>query len=137
LRLAPGWPSWPPRLRPLPLRFSLAEGLKPEPSLEGGFEEFLELRPFCSSSWATRLISCSNSARTAGGVASQSEPLTPASGGNISGCLMLRSKRLPGFCQGRGVWSSHPPLNSYQFSLATAAMAIPGLEAVPTPMKVY
>ena len=40
---APGWPGWPPRLRPLPLR--RCGGLNPDPSLEGGFEELGELRP--------------------------------------------------------------------------------------------
>ena len=29
---------------------------------------------------------------------------------------MLRSKRLPGFCQGRGVWSCHPPERLRLFS---------------------
>jgi hypothetical protein len=38
---APGWPGWPPRLRPLPLRRS--GGLNPGPSLEGGLEELLDL----------------------------------------------------------------------------------------------
>ncbi len=28
-------------------------GVKPLQSLDGGLEEFLELRPICSSSWAT------------------------------------------------------------------------------------
>jgi len=60
LRLAPGCPSCPPRLRPVLLLFSLPGGLKPAPSLDGGLEEFLELRPFCSSSWATRADNASS-----------------------------------------------------------------------------
>ena len=46
-----GWPGWPPRLRPLPLRRS--GGLNPGPSLEGDFEELRELRPIRSRSWAS------------------------------------------------------------------------------------
>ena len=61
------------------MRFSLTGGLKPLPSLDGGLEELLELRPICSSSWATRAyyvsrceISCLTRALTDGGVAYQS-----------------------------------------------------------------
>lgn len=76
-------------------------GVKPEPSLEKGFAEFLELRPFCSSSLTTRLISCSNNALIASGNACQSESVTPAGGANIPGFLVLRSTRMPWICQGR------------------------------------
>lgn len=31
-------------------------GFNPGPSLDGGLEELQELRPFCSSSWATRAV---------------------------------------------------------------------------------
>jgi hypothetical protein len=79
--------------------------LRARPSV---YEEFLELRPFCSSSWATRLervsswmISWSTSALTVGGVASQSLSEIPAGGGSISGSLCLRSKLFSGLCQER------------------------------------
>jgi len=71
------------------------------PSLEGGLEEFLELRPFCSSNWVTRVarvvtwterrwfwstISSSRS-RTLLGVACQSAWGIPAGGRVITGGL--------------------------------------------------
>jgi hypothetical protein len=101
------------------LALLVALGRKPEHLLEGGFEVFLKLPPFCSSSWATRLISCSNSARSAGGVASQSEALTPADGENISDFLVLTSMWLPRFCQGRRDWSRHTPRTLTELGCAT------------------
>ncbi len=105
---APGCPSWPPRLRPEPFVFSLAVGLKPLPSLNGGLDELLEVRLICSSSWATRAdnvsiceISCVTRTLTAGGVASQSRSAMPAGGRPISACLALRSTPLWRRCQGR------------------------------------
>ena len=101
----PGWPGWPPRLRPLPLR--CAGGLNPGPSLEGGLEELRELRPICSRRLASSvaravslLRSCSISCCWArmnclasGGHDSQSASGIPAGGVLITDGLCLRCNR--------------------------------------------
>ncbi len=68
--------------------FPFHVGFKPMPSLDGGFEEFLEQRPICSSSW---VISRPASDLTVGGVASQSLSEMPAGCGTIMSNVYLRN----------------------------------------------
>ncbi len=64
-------------------------GSKPPLLLDGGFEQFLEMRPICASSL---VISWPTSVLTVGDLASQSFSQMPAGGGSISGSLCQRSK---------------------------------------------
>ena len=87
---AAGWPGWPPRLRPLPLRRSC--GLNSGPTLEGGLDDLRELRPMRTRRLASTIAKKVNRAiigsiyswwawcnrRTATGVASHSAYESPA-----------------------------------------------------------
>jgi len=97
----PGWPGYPPRLRPLPLRHS--GGFNPGPSLEGGLEELRELRPIRSCRLASSLARAESllgnssfsccwariNCLASGGRDSQSASGIPARGVLITGGLCL------------------------------------------------